>query len=109
MNNQFSEEKTIWFTSDTHFNHTNIINYCNRPFVFDGTPNVQSMNQALIEHWNANVSSSDVIYHLGDFSFGTKKQASDILHMLNGYKVLIKGNHDRSLSSMKEIGFDLVF
>ena len=47
--NLFNTEKTF-FVSDTHFNHTNIIKYCNRPF-----NNADEMDAALIKNWNAKV------------------------------------------------------
>jgi calcineurin-like phosphoesterase family protein len=54
---------TIWFTSDTHFGHSNIIQYSNRPFA-----SVQSMDEVLINNWNQLVRPQDIIYHLGDFT-----------------------------------------
>lgn len=54
----------IFVTSDTHFNHKNIIKYCNRPF-----KDVEEMNEAIINNWNNLVTNDDVIYHLGDFGF----------------------------------------
>jgi calcineurin-like phosphoesterase family protein len=59
--------KNIFFTSDTHFYHTNIIKYCNRPF-----SSVEEMNQKLIENWNNTISEHDTIFHLGDFMFKKK-------------------------------------
>lgn len=80
---------TIFFTSDTHFNHKNIIKYCNRPY-----ETVEEMNDALIHNWNSVVNDGDVVYHLGDFGFGKYESLKLIYNQLNGYKVLVKGNHD---------------
>lgn len=79
----------IWFTSDTHFGHKNIITYCNRPFV-----DVQQMNTMMILNWNRLVKPEDTVYHLGDVSFIDEKWTASILRKLKGRKVLIKGNHD---------------
>ena len=78
---------TVWFTSDTHFGHAKIIDYCERPF-----DDVEQMNEALIQNWNTAVSASDTIYHLGDFALSGKP--SGFLSRLNGRKILIRGNHD---------------
>lgn len=93
----------IYFTSDTHFFHDNIIGYCDRPFL-----NTQMMNEVLIERWNRVVKPEDTIYHLGDFSMGVKENIPVILERLNGYKILIRGNHDRSAEYMKQSGFNEV-
>lgn len=76
----------IWFTSDTHFNHANIIKYCNRPF-----SSIQEMNETIINNWNSVVTKDDTVYHLGDFAFG---KVNEFANKLNGKIVLIKGNHD---------------
>jgi calcineurin-like phosphoesterase family protein len=84
---KFDSSKTnIWFTSDTHFYHKNIIKYCYRPF-----NSVEEMNQSLINNWNNVVKENDVVFHLGDFAFDKWKH---IINQLNGKIYLIVGNHD---------------
>lgn len=82
----------IFFTSDTHFWHTNIIHHSNRPF-----KTVEEMNQGLIDHWNTKVKEHDEVYHLGDFAFAGRQKAVEILNQLNGRKYWVYGNHDKSL------------
>lgn len=91
----------IFTTSDTHFSHKNIIQYCERPF-----KDVCKMNDVLITNWNFVVGPNDIIIHVGDFGLGPVLQLQDICSQLNGYKILIKGNHDRNASTMKQIGFN---
>jgi calcineurin-like phosphoesterase family protein len=86
----------VWFTSDTHFNHSNIIKYCKRPF-----EDVEEMNQTLIDNWNMVVSEDDLIICDGDFSLGSSNNAIMVLNRLNGYKLLIKGNHEKSVLGSK--------
>lgn len=84
----------IYFTADTHFNHSNIIKLCGRPF-----SNVEQMNETLTKNWNSCVKNDDEIYILGDFIFkGDAAKANDIMKKLNGKKYLIKGNHDRFIN-----------
>jgi calcineurin-like phosphoesterase family protein len=78
-----------WFTSDTHFGHLNVINYCKRPFT-----GIEHMNAEMVRLWNETVAPEDTVYFLGDFSLG-KQAVVEILPKLNGIKHLIAGNHDR--------------
>lgn len=81
---------TIWYTSDTHFYHTNIIKYSGRPF-----SDVNEMNEKMIYNWNQCVEPEDIVYHLGDFGlFKRGKKPEDTLARLNGTIHLIRGNHD---------------
>jgi calcineurin-like phosphoesterase family protein len=78
-----------FFTSDTHFGHNNIIKFCERPFETS-----EEMDAVIIERWNSLVSSKDEVFHLGDFSFRSKKETNNIVSKLNGNITLIRGNHD---------------
>ena len=89
MNFKFDGSR-VYFTSDTHFNHTNIISYCQRPF-----KNVDEMNERIIANWNEVVSEDDIIFHLGDFCLGGAAEWTRLLDRLNGKIYLIMGNHDR--------------
>lgn len=80
----------IFFTSDLHFWHRNIIQYCNRPFA-----SVEEMNEGIISNWNSRVSPTDTVYVIGDVSFGEASETHQVLLRLNGFKHLIIGNHDR--------------
>lgn len=85
----FNNGDRIYFTADTHFGHSAILQHCNRPF-----KDIEEMNEALIDNWNARVNPGDIIFHLGDFAFGHKKVWIPILERLNGIKYLVLGNHD---------------
>jgi len=79
----------IYVTADSHWNHSNIIKYCDRPF-----NNITEMNEYLIKKWNEVVGPKDTVYHLGDFAMG--KNPDKFFYRLNGsQKFLIAGNHDK--------------
>ena len=94
----------IFITADNHFGHKNIIKYANRPF-----KTVEEMDRVMIENWNKVVGEDDIIYHLGDFALAPSSYIKEILDNLNGYKILIMGNHDRGINRMKRLGFDEVY
>ena len=79
----------IYFTSDLHFYHKNIIKYAKRPF-----DSVEEMNEKLIKNWNNRIKSEDEVYILGDFTMKGAEYAVEILRKLKGKKYLVKGNHD---------------
>jgi len=94
MVTKFKEEELskIFFTSDTHFGHKNILEYCKRPF-----SSVEEMDKRLIENWNNVVKPDDIVFHLGDFAFCGSNRIREIRNQLNGKIILVKGNHDRHL------------
>ena len=82
----------IFFTSDTHFYHQNIIKFAGRPFYTDF-----EMNENMIVQWNSVVQDTDTIYHLGDFSFGNGAQNKELGAQFNGHKYLCIGSHDKQV------------
>ena len=82
-------ESGIFFTSDTHFGHSKIIDYCKRPF-----SSIEEHDKTLIQNWNNVVGQDDTVFHLGDFAYGNSQFVSNIIKQLNGNIILIKGNHD---------------
>lgn len=88
---------TIYFTSDLHMRHKNILAFENRPF-----ETLEKMNQGLIEIWNKTIKKNDTVFNLGDFCFGSYEKWVEILEQLNGEIHHIKGNHD-SLETLKKL------
>ena len=95
MNNKvdfkYEDGSKIFFVSDTHWNHENILKFCDRPF-----KDVEEMNDKLIENWNKKVPHDGLVFHLGDFAWGGGYEGwKKIREQLNGDIILIEGNHDR--------------
>lgn len=80
----------IYFTSDLHFGHENIIRFCDRPF-----KNAEEMDKVLIENWNNTVHKNDTVYVLGDFTMiKDPKIVDEYISKLNGKIFFLHGNHD---------------
>lgn len=80
----------VWFTSDEHYGHSNIIKFCNRPF-----KDIDDMTEGLIARHNEVVKPGDRVYHLGDMFWRTNtlEKALAIRHRLVGQHFYIYGNH----------------
>jgi calcineurin-like phosphoesterase family protein len=83
------DAEKMFFTSDTHFQHENIIKYCKRPF-----SNVEENDEEIIRRWNEKVPEDGIVFHLGDVAFGDPDKVDKILERLNGTIYLVIGNHD---------------
>lgn len=83
---------TVWFTSDLHIGHKNILEYSGRPF-----KSVEEMDEALVKNWNHAVAPGDSVYCLGDFALCDPERATAIAKQLRGQKFLVLGNHDKRL------------
>jgi calcineurin-like phosphoesterase family protein len=96
----------IWFTSDTHYSHTNIAGpkISSWKSGWRNFDSVHQMNSALVEGINKYVQEDDVLYHLGDWSFGGEANILNFRNLLICKNIhLIRGNHD------EHIGSDLCF
>ena len=83
----------VFFTSDLHFGHENVLRFDNRPFA-----SVEEMDAELVRRWNEKVGKGDLVYVLGDLIWKSRNgDAHSLIRSLNGQIILIKGNHDRFL------------
>lgn len=97
---QTNNKQNVYFTSDFHLFHKNVIRFDNRPF-----NNVDEMHIAIEEGWNEVVQPQDIVIYLGDLSFAKredKKYVSEMLNRLNGTIHFVLGNHDKYFE-IKEI------
>jgi len=117
------KNRRIFFISDPHFDHPNIILYCKRPFIKEGYLNekgkfktnemaqqcVKEMNETIIKRYNYLVQPNDIVYFLGDIGFRNAFSCRQIINQLNGIKILVLGNHDRwGIFSYYNMGFSAV-
>lgn len=80
----------LYFISDTHFGHSDIIRLSNRPF-----KNIEDHDTAIINNINRMVKEDDTLIVLGDFCLGNARLVKDYRSKINCKKViLVKGNHD---------------
>lgn len=91
----------VW--SDQHFGHKNIIKYSERPFA-----DTDEMRETMIRNHNDVVGFDDICIWVGDVAFLSDDKANEILHRLNGYKILIVGNHDLHKKKLKKLHVDEV-
>lgn len=100
-----SEESksNVWFTSDFHFGHKNILIYepgrikamdLSEPY------DIQKHNDYIINMVNRKVNENDYLFILGDFIFGNQNEAIDCLNRIKcKNKFFINGNHDKTLNN----------
>lgn len=91
-----ADTSNLFFTSDHHFAHANIIKFCDRPFA-----DVQEMDAVLIDRWNEVVPPDGLVFHLGDFTLMDGETANEYFRLLNGrIKVLSNPwHHDKRWSA----------
>lgn len=88
---------TVFFTADTHFGHEAVLRHDHEWLPPGGKPfeTIEDRDEYIVDQWNATVSPSDIVYHLGDFAFRNKPPIDWYLGRLHGTIHLIYGNHDQ--------------
>ena len=88
---QLEKGQKIWFISDLHLGHRNVIKFCNRPY-----SNEKEMGISLIQNWNDVVNENDIVFVLGDtFWFNDSHSIKRVLSQLKGKDIyILPGNHD---------------
>jgi calcineurin-like phosphoesterase family protein/2'-5' RNA ligase len=100
MENYHENSNSIYLISDLHLDHANIIRYCARPFLSSDT---NEMNTVLVENWNNVIRNSNIVYFLGDLTFGRGARPAEYwLSKLKGKIQFIRGNHEYGVQNSKE-------
>lgn len=88
-------------TTDTHFNHELIKEYCGRPDDFE---------KRIVNGWKNLERSKHILIHLGDVAIGKVTEAHErYIIPLDVKKILVRGNHDdKSNNWYLEHGWDWV-
>jgi calcineurin-like phosphoesterase family protein len=93
---------SVYFWSDIHLGHKNIIDYCDRPFrTADGQPDIDAMSIGLAAAWDSVVRPEDTIYVLGDLGF-KPKLIEPWIAARPGTKIWVPGNHDPQRGHARE-------
>ena len=96
----------IFFTSDTHYHHKNIVDGISdwdrskgntRPFKTQ-----LEMDSTIVKNINKTVGENDILVHLGDWSFGGIEQIFNLREEINCKNIyLLFGNHDHHIKRNK--------
>jgi len=92
------EKQNIYFISDFHVGHKNVLEFDGRPF-----KNTDEMHVELIKRWNSVIGDDDIVYYLGDLAFCRDELAKWFIYSLKGKIHFIKGNHDK-MKTLRKFG-----
>jgi calcineurin-like phosphoesterase family protein len=107
MKIELQKGQRLFFTSDTHYNHSNI---CSATTKWDNASNLtrefnslDHMNNTLVNNINCMVGEDDILIHLGDWSFGGFEKVQEFRDRILCKNIhLVLGNHDDHISRNKE-------
>jgi len=86
----------VYFISDFHCFHHNVLKFDNRPF-----SDVHEMHNTIIKNWNNTVSPNSTVFYMGDLSFNSFTNTKPIVDSLVGNIYFINGNHDNPKDILK--------
>lgn len=87
---QIEDLQHLYFTSDLHLNHENIIKYAQRPF-----NSIEEMNDIFISNINETLTEDDILINCGDFILGKNSMYDDYMNNIHCKKIYnCIGNHD---------------
>lgn len=96
----------LWFTSDTHYHHANICSATTRwinPVTLREFKSLEHMDAMLAGNINEVVGQDDILFHLGDWSFGGFEKIQEFREKIVCKNVhLILGNHDQHITNNRE-------
>ena len=94
-----------FFTSDSHFGHHNMCSGISRwKQGFRNYKTLEEMNQALVDGINSVVREDDVLFHLGDWSFGGIENIWKFRKQIKCKNIyLLLGNHDEHIELNKTL------
>lgn len=96
----FPFDDHTWIIADTHFFHTRIGLYCDRP---------DDWQARILAQWQSLVGPEEVVFHLGDLALGGKDAMAQLMTELPGQLYLLRGNHDRHSKAFYEsLGIQMV-
>jgi calcineurin-like phosphoesterase family protein len=109
---KFENSTNIWITSDTHYGHKNICRGVtdwrlpNGSIPVDQTRDFESielMNSVIINNINEVVGQDDILFHLGDWSFGGFENIRKFWDRIVCNNVhLVLGNHDHHIERNRD-------
>jgi calcineurin-like phosphoesterase family protein len=96
----------LWFTSDTHYNHSNICSTTTKwtdPSTLREFKSLEHMNNTLVANINEKVGQDDILFHLGDWSFGGFDKIQEFRDRIICKNIhLVLGNHDHHIDNNHE-------
>jgi calcineurin-like phosphoesterase family protein len=96
----------LWFTSDTHYNHANICSATTKwtdPVTCREFKTLEHMNAHLVGNINEMVGQDDILFHLGDWSFGGFESIEQFRNQIVCKNIhIITGNHDHHIENNRE-------
>ena len=106
MKLNLNKGQRLFFTSDTHYNHANICSATttwNEPVTCREFKTLEHMNAHLVGNINEVVGQDDILFHLGDWSFGGFEQIQKFREQIVCRNVhIITGNHDHHIENNRE-------